>query len=287
MKNTFRRIPYLSRLQKLPGFLWGTLNEVARCFVLGFRDGLRPKIALISFTFGLLAALAWLIVFYVWRAEITFFTAILTGKIVFGYIHSLLPTPLKMMATTVPIPDPMTILSTLTGGVATTVLTVIFVVLEYILAVLVTMRIALELFFIGRVQKQCLKHYPDFALGVESTIKGNLRNMVGAWSVFVVTGLICLIIPVFGGWLFFLLCSYLNVRGLANDVLDGIATDAEIRTLITSNRVSMTVLGVIFTLFLFIPVIGLLAPGVMGAAVCHLCMKKLQVERSGNRLQYA
>jgi len=84
-----------------------------------------------------------------------------------------------------------------------------------------------------------------------------------------------LIIPVFGGLLFFLLASYLNVRSLINDATDGLVTDSEFRALLGKNRVEMLVLGVILSIVTVIPVLGFFAPVLLGASVCHLCMRDL------------
>jgi len=75
--------------------------------------------------------------------------------------------------------------------------------------------------------------------------------------------------------LFFVLASYLNVRGLVNDAVDGLATDEQRRAIIQARRVEMTLLGVLVGLFTLVPFAGFLSPVVLGAGVCHLGMRAL------------
>ncbi len=247
------------------------IHEVAASFFLGLRDGLRPRIALTSFVTGLAAAVFWLIVLVFWHEELgTFLSNAARG------VLSKLLTPQGVATSAVhPILSRLTVLQSDFAG---SVMGVILSLLAYVVLVLLTTRLALEFFFLDRVRQQCLKAYPSLALDADTSIKVSIRNMVGAWGIFIFIGLLSLMVPLIGGVVFILLGGYMNVRDLASDVLEDMASDEQVRAIIKSNRFSMTLLGVLFMLLLLIPLVGFFAPGVMGAAVCHLCMRQLSVE---------
>lgn len=259
------------------------IPEVGASLAMGVRDGLRPRLALMSVLAGFAAFAVWLIVLIVWRNEIWALTDI-AAKWVRNGLLSLVSSDLAggaQEATTVaanaaPFPERAASWIAVPLG---SVVKLLLVVGGFLLLIMLSMRLYLEIFLMGRVQRQCLKHYPSLSPGVQgsagigalSTLK--LLAMLGA-------GFFLLIIPVVGGILFFILASYLNVRSLVNDALEDLATAEERRTIVNTTRMPMLLLGIVVAGLLLIPLAGLFIPAVLGASVCHLCMRALTRLRS-------
>ena len=151
--------------------------------------------------------------------------------------------------------------------------------LTYLLCVLLSLRLLLELLLMGRIQAQCLISYPQLSAGVKTSY---LRVMLDAlWMLLLSLGLtiLCLLLPVVGGVLLFIGLSYLNIRSLVNDALDGLASSAQRRALIRQHRMSMLWLGMLISVWMFIPLLGLIGPLLMGAGACHLLMRALVAQQ--------
>lgn len=252
--------------------------EVAASLSLGLRDGLRPRLALMSVVAGLAAFGIWLVVLIVWRNEIWTLTDVAAKWAMNGLLSVVWPDPAgggQNLASAAVNAAPLSKRAfTWVASPLWTVVKLLLIAGSFLLLVMLSMRLHLELFLMSRVQKQCLKHYPSLSPG----LKG--RFGVGAISSFKLLGVLCagftlLVIPVIGGILFFLLASYLNVRSLLNDALEDLATAEERRTIVKTMRVPMLILGLATAGLLLIPFAGLFMPAVLGASVCHLCMRSL------------
>jgi hypothetical protein len=262
-------------------FIWlfNPFKEAIICFSLGLRDGLHYRLAAPSFFWGAFLTIFWLVVFIVWYQEILQACFALSLIIIFYVLkpYYISMAPVGAGASIYPgvagliVNIPLF----LGGSILFTVLGFLLVLSAYILVVMLSLRIVLELLLMDRVQKHCLRRYPSISRSETSSLSGNLRNLTGSLAWLVFGGLFCLMTPFAGPLLLFTLSSYLNFRCLADDALKGIADSATIRHTIKGNRLAMTYLGAMSSIFMLIPVIGFFAPGVMGSAACHLCMRKV------------
>ena len=224
------------------------VTEALTCFALAMREATRPGLALMSLLLGLAALIVWGIVFFVWWADIRALLVTLSSAVLGSHASG---------------PKMSAFLGYALG------------LLAYMLVVMATVRLLLELLLMSRIQKYCLKRYPQLQRGAESSLlSGVWESTLGAVIV-IVGGLLCLIIPVIGAALFFLLVSYFNARSLVNDALDGLASNEQRRALLKTQRLELAVLGVAGSLFMLVPVIGFVGPVALGAGVCHLGMRSL------------
>lgn len=227
----------------------GTLaasSEALACLVLGLREGLRPRLALASAVVAVVSVLTWLVVLLlarnpVWRAA--------------------------EAAAAWALPEFALALS----GVVAFVL----VATTFVLLVVLSIRVYQELFLMSRIQAQCLVQYPALAAGATGSWAADLSSTLRQFAVMLVSFPL-LLIPLLGGVLYLLLGCYLNVRGLMDDALENLATPAERELIVKSSRWSILGLGLATAGLLLIPFAGLLMPSVLGASVCHLCLRALQ-----------
>lgn len=230
--------------------------EVAKCFALALCEAARPGLAFLSAILALAAFGLWPAVFAIWWSDLASLAGWAVNKLTGGLLH-------------MPVPS--------SNGSTLWIQAFAYILLAaaFLLLVMVTLRILLEWMLMSRIQRHCLRRYPQLQRGVESSVLGGLRDTIGPVLTFVFGGLACLLIPVLGGGLLFVLANYLNVRGLVNDAVEGLANDEQRRVFIKANRLQMAVLGVLLSVFMLIPFAGFFAPVVMGASVCHLCMRAL------------
>jgi uncharacterized protein involved in cysteine biosynthesis len=167
-------------------------------------------------------------------------------------------------------------LSNFAGGFIASLFSFLVVLAIYALTVMLSLRAMLELLLLEKIKKHCLKHYPTISSEVKTNFRGDLRNIAGSLTWLIIGGATCLIIPFFGPFLLFFLASYLNFRGLCDDAMEGLADTPKTRKIIQENRLTMTLLGASLSIFIFIPFIGFFAPGVMGSAACHFCMRRVK-----------
>lgn len=254
------------------------IPEVGASLGLGLRDGIRPRLALMSVLAGLLAFGVWLIVLVVWRHEIWAVADVASNWLMNGLLSLDWSDPgregqkVASEGTNVP-----SFLERALSWIATplgSVVKLILVAGAFLLLIMLSMRLYLELFLMSRVQKHCLKHYPLLSPKGKGRFGVDALSSLKLLCVFC-AGFLLLIIPVVGGILFFLLASYLNVRSLVNDALEDLATADERRTIVRTMRLPMLLLGVVTSVLLLIPLAGLFIPAVLGASVCHLCMRAL------------
>jgi uncharacterized protein involved in cysteine biosynthesis len=232
------------------------LAESLTCFTLALREAVRPGLALVSIVIGAISLGLWLLVFSIWGGRIVHWCDLLSNAIL-GRLSGQGASPSVLM---------------LSVG---RVFAYLFATALFIILVMVTVRILLEFILMARIQRYCLARYPSLRTGVPSSMTAGVRDAIGATATLVIGGLLCLVIPIIGGVLFFVLASYLNVRGLVNDAVDGLARDEQRRAIIETRRVEMTMLGVLVGVFTLVPFAGFLSPVVLGAGVCHLSMRAL------------
>lgn len=229
-----------------------TLREVVRSFRLGLRDALRPQLAFASLLVAFIAVTSLLLVFVIWFAPIRHWSG-------YWVEHGLLQ------------------VWTAPGEVWISVLTWLLMIGVYVLGVLLLMQVMLELWLMGRIQSVCLLgHSTLVGRQRDGSLRQGMLDGIRTFLTWAVGGLLCLLVPVIGGVLLVALSSYLAVRSLVNDSLEGLATDAEVRSLIKSSRAEMLVLGLFIALTAFIPLVGLLTPVLAGASTCHLMMGRLE-----------
>jgi hypothetical protein len=154
------------------------------------------------------------------------------------------------------------------------VLRFIMIALLYVTAVVVTVRIAIELWLMKLIQLACLKHYPGLSLNQKGWLLLGLREAPKTAGLFIFGGIASLLMPGIGPALLFMLIGYLNVRSLMNDGMDGMVTEEERRTIIESSRISMLLIGTALSALFLLPIVGLFAPSILGTSVCHLCMRQ-------------
>lgn len=247
------------------------MGRAVRAASLGLKDGLQPRLLLLSVGVALGAGILWLTVFSVWRAE-AWHAAQVAAHWFFSGAASSADAPAASSGWW----------ASVWGAVASGfswLMAVLIGLASFALLVMLTIQLLLELFLMPLVQRQCLPRYPQLARGVPGSLRANLLTTVKLWWVLAL-GLLLWIIPVLGGIAFFALAAYVNVRSLVNDALDDVATLAEREVLVRTHRGAMLCLGLLMGAFLLIPLVGLVAPSVLGASVCHLFMPSLVALRA-------
>jgi hypothetical protein len=168
-------------------------------------------------------------------------------------------------------------------GVSFDVVTWIAVGVLFVLSVLVGVTAASELFLMRQVRVRVLPQYPAFAApDAKSGPLASVGRLVKFGSITLLS-LPLLLIPVLNVIISIGLFGYLNVRTLVNDALEGIASPGEQRAVIIRARLRLLLLGLLLVAALAIPFAGLIGPGWIAAATCHLCYGTLQRERAALR----
>jgi len=233
-----------------------TLREVAHSYQLGFRDALQPRLALSSIVVGGLATLVMLLVFVSWHNPIGQWS----GEVVNAGLTRVWHTPNELLVSALK----WLMMATL-----------------FVLGFVLLMQLVLQFWLMQRIQKVCLRRHPALhGLSEDSGFRHGVMDGVRTFSTWALGGLLCLFIPVLGGVLLLVLSSYLAVRSLINDSLEGLASDVEVRTLIRESRPEMLGLGLLIALSALIPLVGFLVPVLTGASTCHLMMTRLARLRS-------
>jgi MFS family permease len=260
------------------------LKESVICFALGLRDSLHPRLLGFSLGIWILAFSTWLTVFIVWWQQIKALCIFLTGIFAAGifFLMPMLSAGAASSATTAmgTIGGAANIGFLVGGILALFILPYVFVVLLFAVAMSLTIRVLLEIFVMGRIRQRALKTYPEIRTGLKSSLYNSIRDFINIAFTFLIVGTIFLMIPVVNGVFLFALLCYLNVRGLVNDALEGIATDIELRAVIKAERLTMTVLGMGLVAVVLVPFAGLISPTLTGSSVCHLCMRRLSKLRN-------
>lgn len=231
--------------------------EALQCFTLGLRDALRPRLALVSILIWTLALVFWGVVLAVFHVEAT----ALVGQA----LSTLWAAAPSWMNPAVAVAQNPWVQGTVSF---------LLLMLGYWIVCLITVSLLMELMLMQRVQSVCLPRYPALhGHHIQNDRMAAVFDTVGTLAAMVVGSLFCLLIPVVGGALALVLVGYLNVRGLVGDALDGVATDQERRQIIQRHRPQMVSLGLLCSVLMFIPLLGLWMPAVLGAATAHLGMR--------------
>jgi hypothetical protein len=266
--NPAMRASVLSPAAPAPASWSSLTQDVLASLALGLRDGLAPRLLLSSITIWLGAFLLWALLFLTFRSEAWALAQQGLQWLWQGLAAAVFKAPVGVV-------EPSGVASAFPGFAS-----VVLLLLAFALLVSLTVRIALELLLMARIQRQCLLRYPQLATGVPGSLRASLRSLGVVWGKLIVGGLLCLMVPVVGGFLFFALGAYLNARSLVNDALEGVATPQEQREFIRSRRFGLALLGLAMTLLMLVPLAGLLAPTLMGASVCHLALRQVAAARS-------
>lgn len=250
--------------------------EAATCLLLGFRHALTVRAVLLSLSLWVAAIGVWIILFLVFREQLLQLALKAVAIVVYG-IGVLLP---DSAAGT---PSGTGSFGAAVANISSLALSWVLVALGYIVAVVLTVRVLAELLLMGWIRQQALKSFPDLSSrGFEND--ANAKRIafgiwIRPWGALIGLAPLCLLLPVVGGVLLFVLLSYLNVRFLVNDATDDLASPQEVRALLGGSRIELLALGLMATLLNLVPLLGLLSPWVTGSAVCHLAMRKLSASR--------
>lgn len=255
-----------------------SFREAAACAWLGLRSAISIGALLTSLLMWFAVAAIWLMVFLFYRESITELALKAAVIAVFGVA--------------VMMPGAFGSSTGVAGGgvgMATAVMSSIalswvVVALLYLVLVVLSVRILLELMLMARIRSQTVKRYPILCRAVPaaepSGLLASLRNAIGPWLGLVAGSIICLLLPFVGGLALFVLLSYFNVRFLVNDAMKDLASSKEIQRFAHENRPEMIALGLLLTLLSLVPFVGLLAPWFTGSSVCHLAMRRVSATRA-------
>ncbi|MFO1251135.1 MAG: EI24 domain-containing protein [Inhella sp.] len=270
----------------LPSRLFQSVREAFVCLTLGGRDALKPGVLWRSLQIWLLVLVFWGTVLFIWRQEI--WQAAQTGLSLLamglamalfspqggvGSVAGMAHAGIGMGALVV-------IGALLTQPPVGTVITGLVILLVFMLLASLSVRVLTEFLLMGRVQAQCRRRYPELENQAPMPWLSGLMESAKLWVILLVGGLMCLLVPLLGGLLLAALCAYLNARSLVGEALDGVASPQEQRAFVRSHRMSLLLLGLALPVLLLVPLVGLLAPGWLGASVCHLGMRHLQATRA-------
>jgi hypothetical protein len=237
------------------------LAQAVQAAKLGLRDGVRPGLLGFSILTALGAFFLWFILFALGHGVVWAYAMKATHWVLPGL--STAPTSIGQASMWVWVAQAFSGLLAFLISVA-----------AFGLFVMLTIQLVLEFFLMPRIHALCLPQYPTLRRVGGGSLSNSLITLAKLWGV-LVAGMLLWVIPVVGGLAFFALAGYLNVRILANDALEGVATPEELRAIAKSHRWGMLCLGVMMGVFLMIPLAGLVAPSVLGASVCHFCFAAL------------
>ncbi|GHD56795.1 EI24 domain-containing protein [Jeongeupia chitinilytica] len=234
------------------------LGEVIRCVALGLRDSIHPRLLLVSLGVWLLTLVIMAVAYWLaWEplsqgfgAVARFLTQDLPGRL--GWA-----------------PDPAGWTGHVNAG-ATVGIEYVLAFMGYVLGTMLVARIVLEMVLMGQVQALVLTRYPVIENHVFRPWRANVRDLAGNLGTLIIGSVLCMCIPLLGPVLLVMLNAYLNIRGLINDALDGVATAEQQRRFIRSHRWQMLWAGLLLGGVTLIPFAALLMPGMLGATACHL-----------------
>ncbi len=231
-------------------------SEVLRCLWLGMKDALHPKLAFLSLVVGFVCLFVCVLLFWLFWESIWGQIAAFSLYLLSGWFSWL---------------DMIPYFEVFLGFT--------FLLAGFMVLVILCARIILEVILMPRIQTHVLRHYPELSQSHESSIWVGIRNTLKMLPLLLLA-LPLLIIPVVGGVLFFLVVTFLNIRGLCFDALDSVAHYDEIDQIIENKRRPVLALGAVTGLFPLIPVVGLLTPVILGASATHYCFRRLHEIRT-------
>ena len=237
------------------------LAQAAQAANLGFTEGLKPRIAFLSIGAALVVFIVWLMIFVFGHAQVWAIATAATHWALPGWASA----PPSMAQASIWV----WVVQALSGLVTFLISVAAFGVL-----VMLTLQVVLELVLMPRIQREVLPSYPTLKPGVPGSLPANFLLLIRLWGA-LIAGLLLWLIPLAGGIAFFALAAYINARSLVNDALDGIASPSERQAIVRQNRWGLMILGLMMGCLLMIPLVGLVAPSVLGASVCHFCFSAL------------
>jgi hypothetical protein len=256
-----------------------SIREAFTCAVLGLRDGFSRRVILFSLGLWLGAVALWAVLLIIGWSQAYAVAAFLTAWMLLGVFRvfpSWLPAETQAKLTNTSLADgAQALLGPVFGTITWLVLALLILVAIYI-----TVRIAVEFWLMPIIREQVEKHYPPFPQKPPYSLLYSVTNIAKTGAVAVLLGLPFLIIPVVNAVLLFVLFGYLNVRTLVNEALDGVASREEQRFIIRQVRLRMIFLGTVLGGIPAIPILGFMAPAWVGASTCHLCLRELRQIRA-------
>lgn len=145
----------------------------------------------------------------------------------------------------------------------------------WLVAVLLTARILIELFLMRHISARIRRQYPQLRVAPEGRFRFNLLvQLLGPIAL-----LPLLLVPLVGALAFFAGNGWLLARSLAQDALEEVAAPDEISRLLAANRVWLMLAGTLLSLVLLLPLLGWFAPGILGCSISHFACRRLQVQR--------
>jgi len=161
----------------------------------------------------------------------------------------------------------------------------IVLALLFIPAVLITAVLIIGVFAMpAMVNHVAERDYPGLVRHNGGGIAGSVWNSVAALLILAVLALLTLplwLLPLLWPILPILLFAYLNQRVFRYDALAEHASDAEMDTVISRNRGSLFILGILLSLVSHVPILGFFAPVYAGLVFIHYCLDRLAQLRTG------
>nr|WP_314543286.1 EI24 domain-containing protein [uncultured Massilia sp.] len=274
-----------SRLRRTFARLGAALRETGTCLGLGLRDALHPRLMAISVAAWLLAFVVWTVLFFVWRQEVLSLSGMLALLLAFGVFGAVGPASAGGAATVSGMAAINPIAFAWFGSallVAAGIFALMMIVLPFVLyglAMLLSMRVVLKLTLMERIRQVVMKRYPAMCGALRIAVGTRVLATLRQWLNLIVCVLICLMVPMLGAVMLFLLLCYWNAYGLVDRALDGIAGDEERTAIVKGQKTKLMVLGAASAVITFIPLIGLIGPVVTGASVSHFVMRRLAALR--------
>jgi hypothetical protein len=232
-----------------------SLADTLTSLLLGLRDGLRPSLLLHALGSLLAVLVCWFVLFSV--VDERWWSLATLSAHVQSWTH-------------------------LDASVATVLAALLFT-FSYVLLVLTSMALVILFVLMPRIRQVCLRGYPALAQGTQAVGTGMLTLWRHAmWMVLAASGALLLgwVLPVVGALLGTAVMAHANVRGLLVDALEGLATAAELQTVLRQQRVAITLLGLALSVLAMVPVLGLLSLFIMGPSASHLAFRGLMRQRS-------
>jgi len=126
--------------------------------------------------------------------------------------------------------------------------------------------------------------YPDLAMMGSDSFSAGVLNSLVASLIFVLAWLVSIpfwLIPGMAILLPLLLMAWFNRRTFAYDALSLHATEEEWQRIRTDCRRGLFLIGLVMSILVYVPFLGLLAPALTALAFIHYCLEALRRLRGG------
>lgn len=159
----------------------------------------------------------------------------------------------------------------------------VILVLLFVPAVYLTALLILSVFGMTEmVEHVAARRFPQLARRRGGGIAGSVWNGIVALGGMLLLGLVTLplwVIPPLWPLIPVVIFAWVNQRVLRYDALSEHASADEMKTIFARRRKPLYVLGVLFALIAYVPLIGFIAPVLFGLAFIHLLLGELQALR--------